>query len=99
MIFSTESGGPSKQPTSPSRISSSTAAAASTANSSDTQLAVPASYHLQATGRYAHPGGYLRQAAEQTGWRVVSLVDGKVLRFNAGKPIYGNICALQWPRC
>jgi predicted TPR repeat methyltransferase len=99
MIFSTESGAQRKVPNSTS-LSCATSADNSTdisAGSGQASGVHPSTtYCLQDTGRYAHPGVYLRWVAEQTGWKVVSLVEGKVLRFNAGKPIYGNICALQW---
>eukprot|EP00879_Flechtneria_rotunda_P021026 GHRR01022148.1.p1 GENE.GHRR01022148.1~~GHRR01022148.1.p1 ORF type:complete len:412 (+),score=104.67 GHRR01022148.1:619-1854(+) len=53
-------------------------------------------YALQATGRYAHSPGYLRSMAAATGWQTL-LLKLAVIRFNAGKPIYGNLCVLH--RC
>jgi predicted TPR repeat methyltransferase len=59
--------------------------------------ALETGYILQATGRYSHSAGYLRQVAIETGWRLVLLQGAVTIRYNAGQPILGNLCVLQ--RC
>lgn len=59
--------------------------------------AAEAGYMLQATGRYAHSAGYLRQAAAASGWQLVLIKESVTIRYNAGQPILGNLCVLQ--RC
>lgn len=53
-----------------------------------------ANYQLQVTGRYAHSAHYLRQLAIELGWKVL-LMRESIIRYNAGQPIWGNLCVLQ----
>lgn len=53
-----------------------------------------AGFVLQATGRFKHSPPYLRETAAAAGWRVLLLREA-IIRYNAGQPIWGNLCVLQ----
>lgn len=54
----------------------------------------PSGYVLQPTGRYAHTSAYIGEAAAAARWQII-LVKEAIIRFNAGQPIWGNLCVLQ----
>lgn len=49
---------------------------------------------LQPTGRYAHSRGHVDATAAATGWAVCEMQQS-IIRFNAGKPIHGNLCVMR----
>lgn len=65
-----------------------------TCSGSSGKAEATAQYQLQVTGRYAHAAEYVCQVAAGSGWKLL-LLQESIIRYNAGQPIWGNLCVLQ----